>query len=316
MSRLRDASTETPPLPSRELMLRVGLLPTDDLATAYVTLGRAVAEDLVELMPPGWTLEGRRVLDFGCGAGRVLRHFAESGDTVFAGCDVDAASIDWLRGNMPWVDAFVVGEAPPAPRPDGAYDVIWAASVFTHLTDHWAAWLLDLHRLLSDGGLLIASFLGPAMSPSIAGEPWDPDRIGMNPVRYGESWNRCVLHSPWWIRAHWGRAFDVVELHESGFGSPAHRSEGHGVVVLRRKPVTLSVDDLTELEDDPREVAALRHNVAQLQREVLELRRALADQSPDVPADADDAHQIARMYESTVSWRVTRPLRAIRRIFS
>ena len=185
MSRLRDASTEAPPLPSRELMLRVGLLPTDDLATAYVTLGRAVAEDLVELMPPGWTLEGRRVLDFGCGAGRVLRHFAESGDTVFAGCDVDAASIDWLRGNMPWVDAFVVGEAPPAPRPDGAYDVIWAASVFTHLTDHWAAWLLDLHRLLSDGGLLIASFLGPAMSPSIAGEPLGPrpDRHESSPLR-------------------------------------------------------------------------------------------------------------------------------------
>ena len=86
--------------------------------------------------------------------------------------------------------------------------------------------------------------------------------------------------------------------------------------MLRRKRVTLSVDDLTELEDDPREVAALRHNVAQLQRELLELRRALADQSLDVPADADDAHQIARMYESTVSWRVTLPLRAIRRIFS
>ena len=37
--------------------------------------------------------------------------------------------------------------------PDGAYDLVLAVSVFTHLTASWSAWLVELHRVLADGGL-------------------------------------------------------------------------------------------------------------------------------------------------------------------
>ena len=97
----------------------------------------------------------------------------------------------------------------------------------------------------------------------------------MNVLRHGADWDvggPLVLHSPWWIRGHWGRAFDIVELRPSGFGSRTDRSRSHGVVVLRRKPVRVSVDDLKALEDDPREIAALQHNIEQLQRESLAFR--------------------------------------------
>ncbi|MCA1697943.1 MAG: class I SAM-dependent methyltransferase [Actinobacteria bacterium] len=55
---------------------------------------------------------------------------------------------------------FQTGEIPPLPQPDAYFDLVWATSVFTHISDHWSAWLLELHRLLKDGGLLIATFLG------------------------------------------------------------------------------------------------------------------------------------------------------------
>ena len=49
----------------------------------------------------------------------------ESQTASVAGCDIDAPSIEWIALNLPWLDAFVVDEAPPIPRPDGSYDLIW-----------------------------------------------------------------------------------------------------------------------------------------------------------------------------------------------
>jgi SAM-dependent methyltransferase len=299
-------------------MLRTGSFVAEDEEATYQAIGAMAKEEILGLLPSGWSFSGKRLLDFGCGAGRVLRHFYEESRTAsVAGCDIDAPSIEWIALNLPWLDAFVVDEAPPIPRPDGSYDLIWAISVFTHLTDEWAAWLVDLHRVLAQDGMLIATFLGSGMSEDIAGEPWDEDRTGMNVLRHGADWDvggPLVLHSPWWIRGHWGRAFDIVELRPSGFGSRTDRSRSHGVVVLRRKPVRVSVADLKELEDDPREIAALQHNIEQLQQESLAFRRASAAIATAGSEVAAAERRIASLYESTVSWRVTRPLRAARRL--
>ena len=63
----------------------------------------------------------------------------------------------------------------------------------------WAAWLVELHRILAPRGLLIASFLGEGMSQVIAGEPWNPERIGMNVLNAHYGWDiggPSVLMSP------------------------------------------------------------------------------------------------------------------------
>ncbi len=46
---------------------------------------------------------------------------------------------------------------------DGSFDLIWAVSVFTHLAETWSAWLLELHRVLKPGGILLATFMGEGM---------------------------------------------------------------------------------------------------------------------------------------------------------
>ncbi|MBV9363211.1 MAG: class I SAM-dependent methyltransferase, partial [Solirubrobacterales bacterium] len=43
---------------------------------------------------------------------------------------------------------------------EGYFDLIFAWSVYTHITDRWAEWLLEHHRVLADDGLLFASFIG------------------------------------------------------------------------------------------------------------------------------------------------------------
>src|SRR6266496_1476631 len=97
----RRAVSSELPLPPSELVQRVGKIDDPDFAAAYEAIGRHSRERLERLLPPGWSWDGKHVLDFGCGAGRTLRHFlkeAEEGE--FYGCDIDRASIAWLAEHL------------------------------------------------------------------------------------------------------------------------------------------------------------------------------------------------------------------------
>lgn len=130
-----------------------------------------------ELLPAG-----ARVLDVGCGCGRLAlglardRGAADRG-LVYRGVDVDRPSIDWCRRHIGDVyDGFDFehldlrnrsynpdGRLDPAefrfPFADGAFDLVVAASLFTHLvaseTEHY---LDEIGRLLADGATLWATF--------------------------------------------------------------------------------------------------------------------------------------------------------------
>jgi SAM-dependent methyltransferase len=278
-----------PPFPPLHLANRVlSLKGRGDPFAAYEALGAETKAALLDLLPDDWSFEGRRVLDFGCGAGRTLRHFLEEARTAeIWGADVDAESIAWLERSLcPPLHVVRCGVAPPLAFEARSFDLAWAISVFTHLTDASLPWLLELHRILKPGGLLVATYMGRWNSEIIAGEPWDEDRIGMNVLRHANGWDDggpMVLMSDWWIREHWGRAFDVVAV--------APQVHGQSWALLRRRDVAVTVADLERPADDPREHAALRHNLRQVQRELEGVRGE---------------------YERSLSWRLTRPLRAAR----
>jgi SAM-dependent methyltransferase len=178
------------------------------------------------------------------------------------------------------VKLFLAPERPPLPVPDGHYDLITALSVFTHITDTWAEWLLEVHRVLSDDGVFLCTFQGSGMREIRAApwhEEWSDSRFGMNVVNAGLSWadgGPSVWHAPWWIRAHWGRAFEIEELRPYGFTTGD--TTGPGIVMMRKRSVDLTPDDLLAPEPgEPRELEYLRANVEQLSRESADLRRSL-----------------------------------------
>lgn len=274
MRRLPIGDIPFPPL--ERANLAGSLREADDPWALYEATGRAIRQDLIAALPTGYSLEGRRVLDFGCGAGRALRHFVRSGpDAEFWGCDIDAESVGWLQEHLsPPLHLFANDELPPLDRPDESFDLVYAVSVFTHLSRSWSAWLLELHRLLRPEGLLLATFMGEGWCQEIAGESWDEDRMGMLTLRPGQGWELggpMILHSPWWIREYWGRLFDVVSLSPHGFPG-TDLNAGQGIVVLRRKEVRITQAELEALSDDPREATALAHNVDLLMQELEELR--------------------------------------------
>lgn len=325
-------------LPPTHLAQRVGSLDPKRFLEHYESIGRTTRAQILGMLPEDWSFEGKRVLDFGCGAGRTLQHFLEEAQTAeIWGCDIDAESVDWLeQAHSPPLRLSTCGE-PPLDHPDGHFDLIWAISVFTHLSDDWSAWMAEMQRLLADGGLLIATFIGDRMSDYLLGEPWDGDRVGMNVVHHWQSWDAggpTVLHADWWIEAHWGRAFEVVEIDRT----PHVEGElsFHSWALLRRRARLVSAEELERPEPgEAREWSACRHNLDQVRGE-LELARAtigelklhreklegeieaqeklLATARREAELTRREAELTRRDFEATVSWRVTRPLRAARRL--
>lgn len=302
------------PIPPPKLLHRIGPMGEEDPVGIYLRSGEAHRKMLEAILPRDWSWEGKRVLDFGCGVGRVLRQFApETERAEFWGCDLDRASLDWMEANFsPPYKIFESREEPALPQEDGFFDLVYAFSVYTHFTDNWAGWLREHHRVLADGGYLFATFLGRGMLEPLTGEKWDEDKIGMNPVMHGFPWDRggpLAFNSPWWIRAHWGRAFEIVELMpvvEEGVPS-------HGIVLARKKPVELTVEDLTRLEpDEPREIEALRHHVEQLAGEVTRLRAAHEAQAGQIEALQPQAEALEQV-RGSLSWKLTAPLRRAKR---
>ena len=258
------------PLPPEALAIRVGVNDLSAALESFDALGDDARRRIVDMLPDGWTFDGRRVLDFGCGPGKVLRHFLdEAGGAQFEGCDIHGPSVEWVERHLnPPVRAFVNEESPPLPRPDGSYDLIWAMSVFTHLAEASLDWLLELHRVLDEEGLLIATILGKAMWEAREPTPWDEDRIGMAVVGHGEPWDAggpVTYISRWWLEEHWGRLFDVVDVRDGE--APGE----HTLVLLQKRPVSISREAL-EVADDAREVVALRTQVELLRRDVDQLR--------------------------------------------
>ncbi len=280
----------------------------------YEELGRLARRDILAALPTDWSFEGKRVLDFGCGAGRTLRHFLDEAQTAEVwGADIDAESVDWIDRELSPPLRVLRNEArPPLPQPDGYFDLIWVVSVFTHLVETWSDWLLELHRVLRPGGLLLVTFMGEGLSELIAGEPWDERRVGMNALRYGQAWELggpMVFHSPWWIREHWGRAFEVVDVVPNGFATDP--PGGQGIAVLRRTDAEATRAALERIDPgDERELRALSHNVAQLRAETADLRR----ERDHYRSEADrlrEAERTLKTLKGSRSWRLTGPLREV-----
>jgi SAM-dependent methyltransferase len=116
---------------------------------------------------------GRRVLDAGCGTGRVAVELATRGYDV-VGVDLDAGMLDAARAKAPelaWVRADLAALA-PADFPDGApsaFDaVVMAGNVMIFVLPGTEGEVLErLHALLAPGGLLVAGF------------QLRPDRVGL-----------------------------------------------------------------------------------------------------------------------------------------
>jgi ubiquinone/menaquinone biosynthesis C-methylase UbiE len=139
------------PIPPPEL--RRGYARATDV---YLANGRRNVQTMRDLLrAAGARLErGTRFLDFGCGAGRMLRwlaDFADHGEVW--GTDISAEHIVWCTQHLAPPFHFLVNTIlPHLPLEDRSFNVVYAGSVFTHIDDLAPTWFLELRRVLRAGG--------------------------------------------------------------------------------------------------------------------------------------------------------------------
>jgi ubiquinone/menaquinone biosynthesis C-methylase UbiE len=99
---------------------------------------------------------GQRILDFGCGSGRMLRQLYDfTPHSEFWGVDIRAEHIFWCKQHLSPPYRFAVTTTiPHLPFEDNSFDLIYTGSVFTHIDDLADAWFLELRRILRPGGFL------------------------------------------------------------------------------------------------------------------------------------------------------------------
>jgi SAM-dependent methyltransferase len=99
---------------------------------------------------------GQRVLDFGCGSGRMIRWlFPMAHASEVWGVDLSTEHVFWCQQNLQPPFRFAVTTiVPHLPFEGGYFDLVYAGSVFTHIDDLTTSWLLELRRILKPGGRL------------------------------------------------------------------------------------------------------------------------------------------------------------------
>ena len=205
--------TDGMPLPPRRLMVRVA--GTAD-ADWFLRSGRAGFDAVAAHVP---LQDTRDVLDFGCGCGRVTRYFGDHAGTV-AGSDVSGEAIAWCRDNLRFARFETNGLAPPLAFGGESFDLVYALSVFTHLTaDLQLAWRDELQRVLRRGGRLLITTHGRSYVPRLDADERARFERGELVVRWGEAVgsNLCSAYHPErYLRETFADGFAFLELEAEG----------------------------------------------------------------------------------------------------
>ena len=285
-----DLSASRPPLPPLDLIDRVvrpfGVEEADWVCEGFDTyplVQLRALERALALVGSEFT-DFRRLLDFGCGPGRYLRHLGPlAATTEIHGADIDAEAIAWLREHLPYGTYTTLPTMPPSTYADGTFDLVINHSVFTHLTaEAQDAWLGELRRITSPGAIVLLTVHGAAEWAQTV------DGISDGDARVASRWHEqlrrdgivfirddhfigsvhpdsyhTTFHAPWYVFEHWGRWFDVVAYVVSGV-------DVQDLVVLRRTD-----GDVAAAEQRPQAPAPDRPDVARPARSAIGRARDL-----------------------------------------
>lgn len=140
------------PLPPLDLIVLVSNRPTSRL---FYEIGESTTRRMFEILRAAGADPARfgAVLDWGCGCGRMLRHVRRATPAELHATDLNPAPIRWLRRRMPIARFARNGPMPPLAYPDARFDLVYAYSVFTHLSaESQRRWLTEIARVLRPGG--------------------------------------------------------------------------------------------------------------------------------------------------------------------
>lgn len=115
-------------------------------------------------------LEKLKILDWGCGPGRVIRHLPSFIDDSceFYGTDYNQKYINWCNKNIVNVSFNTNKLTPPLSYERNIFDIIYGISIFTHLSKEMHfAWFNELIRVLKPEGIIFLTLHGDAFKEKL-----------------------------------------------------------------------------------------------------------------------------------------------------
>ena len=151
-------------------LAQTGRSTESELTSQHLNLHRHILRELGHTLKPG-----ARILDFGCGAGSMVREYEAAGYDAF-GCDINlAVETDRLR-RINSVDGSL-------PFPDEFFDFVFSDQVMEHVKDHCRAFS-EIERVMKPGAISLHIF--PAKLKPIEAHIFVP--LG------------GILQRRWWLR--------------------------------------------------------------------------------------------------------------------
>jgi SAM-dependent methyltransferase len=137
--------------------------------------------DLLALLPE---VDGRRVLDLGCGAGQLAHHLARSGAAEVVGVDVSErmlalARAQWAHPRVTYCRA-AIEDVTFAPA---RFELV-VSSLVLHYVEDYSGLVLRIAEWLMPGGVLVYSTEHPIFTARLPGDGWVLDDAGRR-TRWG-----------------------------------------------------------------------------------------------------------------------------------
>lgn len=209
---------------------------------SYTHAGEVIASELAHRLHENGIELGGRVLDFGCGPGRVAtRVKALAPACRLFGIDTDGEAIAWARRHLAFTAEFERNApSPPTRFVPRFFDVVYTVSVFTHLDERsQLAWLDEIARILRPGGAFVATVHGACAWASCTEDELEALRERGFHHRVGRTGRlkldglpdtyQTTFHAREYVERVWTRRFELVEYAEGGL-------HGHqDVVVMKRR---------------------------------------------------------------------------------
>lgn len=128
----------------------------------YYDDGKNTAVEIVKLLLKHFDVKGKgtRILDWGCGPGRVVRHLPSLlPHAEICGTDYNEKYIKWCSEYLKDIKFSVNKVDPPTIFDDSLFDAVTGLSIFTHLSEpNHFNWIAELYRIIRPrGGLFITT---------------------------------------------------------------------------------------------------------------------------------------------------------------
>lgn len=204
----------------------------------YYRSGRDTAQFISGKLGQFIELKDLRILDWGCGPARVIRHMPEviGNGCYFYGTDYNADTIAWCSRHIPGVDFRLNLLSPPLPFEKDYFQAIYGISVFTHLSEekHYS-WFEELMRVSSPGAILLLTMHGAAFTARMS--PGEVKRFEAGHLVTRENVVEghrvfAAFHPPSFVHTLTGKHCEVLEHRPGG---PTAWGIDQDLWILRKK---------------------------------------------------------------------------------